>query len=254
MATSTIYRKSSKDHRSGGSRPLDGSLLSRAMRLLLALCLSLPLAAQQAQLTPFAEQKARALLRDHLPCLGCHELDGDGGRIAPSLTSVAQRRSAAYIEAMVADPQRVVPGAAMPRTLMPKATRDVVVALLTRGAAQGERLAERTVPGVPAMQAADLYVKWCAACHGARGGGDGPNAERLPVRPAVHSSSAAMSARSDDALFDAIAGGGSVMGKSARMPAFGATLSPAEIRSLVAYIRQLCACAGPSWSRDGKGS
>jgi mono/diheme cytochrome c family protein len=60
-----------------------------------------------------------------------------------------------------------------------------------------------------------------------------------------------MSVRSDDALFDAIAGGGAVMGKSARMPAFGATLAPAEIRSLVAYIRTLCACRGPAWSTDG---
>jgi mono/diheme cytochrome c family protein len=60
-----------------------------------------------------------------------------------------------------------------------------------------------------------------------------------------------MSMRSDDALFDAIGGGGAVMGKSARMPAFGATLSSAEIRALVAYIRALCACRAPAWSVDG---
>src|SRR5258705_13731655 len=84
-----------------------------------------------------------------------------------------------------------------------------------------------------------------------RGNGDGPNARYLPVPPAVHASAARMSLRPDDALFDAIAGGGAIMGKSPRMPAFGATLSPPEIRSLVAYIRALCACQGPAWSRDG---
>ena len=222
------------------------------MRLLVGLCLSFPLAAQQPSLTPFAEQKARALLRDQLPCLGCHELDGDGGQIAPSLTTVGQRRSAAYIAAMIADPQRVVPGAAMPRTAMTTATRDLIVAFLARGAAAGEPPPNRLTPTAPPQTSADLYAKWCASCHGARGAGDGPNAQRLPNRPAVHSSAAAMSVRPDDSLFDAIAAGGSVMGKSARMPAFGATLSPGEIRSLVAYIRQLCACAGPAWSTDGR--
>jgi mono/diheme cytochrome c family protein len=96
-----------------------------------------------------------------------------------------------------------------------------------------------------------LYSKWCASCHGARGEGDGVNARYLPTRPAVHASAAAMSARSDDALFDVIAAGGSAAGKSPRMPAFGATLSPAEIRALVAHIRELCRCEGPTWSRDG---
>ena len=41
-------------------------------------------------------------------------------------------------------------------------------------------------------------------------------------------------------------------GKSARMPAFGTTLSPAEIRLLVARIRALCGCSGPAWSRPAR--
>ena len=59
-----------------------------------------------------------------------------------------------------------------------------------------------------------------------------------------------MSARPDDSLFDTIAAGGAVMNRSPRMPAFGATLSAAEIRALVRHIRTLCRCEGPSWSRD----
>jgi mono/diheme cytochrome c family protein len=62
-----------------------------------------------------------------------------------------------------------------------------------------------------------------------------------------------MSARSDDALFDTIHGGGAIMNRSPRMPGYGATLTRAEIRSLVAYIRTLCACRGPSWSTPGDG-
>jgi mono/diheme cytochrome c family protein len=60
-----------------------------------------------------------------------------------------------------------------------------------------------------------------------------------------------MSARPDDALYDTIAGGGAIMNRSARMPAFGTTLSPAQIRALVRHIRTLCRCTGPAWSSDG---
>jgi hypothetical protein len=60
-----------------------------------------------------------------------------------------------------------------------------------------------------------------------------------------------MSLRSDDALFDAVSGGGAIMNRSPRMPAFGLVLAPAEIRSLVRHIRELCRCQGPAWSTDG---
>jgi cytochrome c553 len=178
--------------------------------------------------------------------------------MGPSLTTVADRRDAAYIRAIIEDPQRVVRGAAMPKTLMPATTRDLVIRYLTRNARTGTPLptaAAQSIltnpPSAGTRPSSILYQRWCASCHGQNGGGDGPNAKYLPVPPAIHNSAAQMSARSDDALFDAIAGGGAVMGKSVRMPAFGATLAPAEIRSLVAYIRALCACRGPTWSTDG---
>lgn len=134
---------------------------------------------------------------------------------------------------------------------MPAMTRDLVIRYLARNAATGATLAPapplRTVP----VPVASQYQRWCASCHGANGDGDGPNAKFLPVPPAKHTSAARMGARSDDALFDAIAGGGSVMGRSARMPAFGESIAPADIRALVLYIRAQCSCAGPAWSRDG---
>jgi hypothetical protein len=41
------------------------------------------------------------------------------------------------------------------------------------------------------------------------------------------------------------------MNRSPRMPAYGTTLTSAQILSLVRHIRSLCRCTGPSWSTDG---
>ena len=151
---------------------------------------------------------------------------------------------------MIDDPQRVVPGAAMPRPRLDSATRATIAAYLTRNAPDGSPPSPPATRPTPPADTPLLYRTWCAGCHGPTGAGDGPNAKYLPVPPAVHRDAAAMGKRPDDSLFDAIAGGGAVMGKSPRMPAFAGTLTPAEIRSLVGYIRTLCACTAPAWSRD----
>lgn len=106
-------------------------------------------------------------------------------------------------------------------------------------------------PPDPAAGAA-LYEASCAACHGVTGDGDGFNAPFLPVAPTVHADSAAMSLRPDDTLYDGIHAGGWILGKSHRMPAYGASLDDAQKRALVAHIRTLCRCLGPAWSRDGR--
>jgi mono/diheme cytochrome c family protein len=62
-----------------------------------------------------------------------------------------------------------------------------------------------------------------------------------------------MSKRADDTLFDGIYAGAWVLDGSPRMPAFGQLLATEDIRALVAYIRTLCSCQGPAWSRDGGG-
>lgn len=211
-----------------------------------------PAASDAQALSAFSKRKAEALLRDHLPCLGCHTLSGEGGTIGPDLTTVRQRRSAAYIAAIIADPQRVVAGSAMPKTPMPDETRSLIIRYFSQldGAAPDEPVpGGRPVPAA-APDGGRLYGRWCASCHGDTGRGDGPNASHMPVQPAAHSSREAMSARPDDSLYDTIAAGGAVMNRSPRMPAFGATLSSAEIRALVRHIRTLCRCEGPPWSRN----
>jgi mono/diheme cytochrome c family protein len=210
-------------------------------------------------LTPFEAAKAQTLLETRLPCLGCHTIDGRGGRIGPALDGVGSRLDARLIWRRLLDPRSVLPGTLMPKTPMDDATRSLLANYLS-----GKRVGGAAPPVTPAptpasasrvadtASAATLYAAHCAACHGDRGHGDGFNAPYLPVAPTAHASAVVMGAVTDDALFDVIAGGGRVLGKSPFMPAWGDMLSPAQIRLLVTYVRGLCQCEGPAWSRGGR--
>ena len=85
----------------------------------------------------------------------------------------------------------------------------------------------------------NLYVTYCAACHGDQGKGDGVAARSLPVKPADHTNGAVMSQLSDKYLTDIIAKGGGAVNKSGFMPAWGSSLNPKQVSDLVAYVRSL---------------
>jgi len=205
-------------------------------------------------LSAFDVAKAEWLIRNRLPCLGCHELGGEGGRIGPSLSGLKGQRTPDRVYSMIRDPQGVI----MPRVPMSQATLDLIASYLLQreptpptpptGPLASVAAPNTTQAGVPE----NLYARYCAPCHGVRGAGDGYNARFLPVRPTAHADSTYMSRRSDDALFDAIYAGGYVMNRSNRMPPFGHTLAREQIWSLVRYLRTLCRCEGPAWSRDNR--
>jgi len=211
-----------------------------------------PALSQPSALTPFQRQKAETLLQDGLSCLGCHRFRGKGGMLAPALDDVRARRDPAYIAAIVADPARTRPGVLMPRARMPLRDRALIIRYFGGDPAAGYTTSGATGASLPPSGETDparLYATWCAGCHGGAGQGNGPNAKFLPVAPARHADASLTGMRSDDWLFDMIAGGGAIMNRSARMPAFGGSLSPSDMRGLVRYIRSLCRCEGPAWSR-----
>jgi mono/diheme cytochrome c family protein len=92
------------------------------------------------------------------------------------------------------------------------------------------------------------YQIYCASCHGATGGGDGPVGKTLDPRPAKHNDGNYMNPLTDDYLFKVIKFGGASVGKSPMMAPLGGTLSDQQIRDVIAFVRTL---ANPPYHPKG---
>jgi mono/diheme cytochrome c family protein len=82
-----------------------------------------------------------------------------------------------------------------------------------------------------------VYDRECASCHGATGKGDGDDAAYFTTKPPDFTDPKVLAKRSDDFLSEVITGGGPAKGLSKDMPA--TKLSPADLKSVVVYLRQL---------------
>jgi high-affinity iron transporter len=91
-----------------------------------------------------------------------------------------------------------------------------------------------------ASAARDNFVAQCAKCHGDSGRGDGPAGATLATKPRNFSDCTRMAKESDERVFNAIKGGGGSVGLSKDMPPWGEAFEDAEIKGLVAYVRQFC--------------
>jgi len=87
-----------------------------------------------------------------------------------------------------------------------------------------------------ASRAERLYFGFCVNCHGADGRGSW-HALLFLIRPGDLSDGARLARESDRSLFDIIKYGGAPIGRPG-MPAFGVTLSDADIEALVVYLRE----------------
>ncbi len=83
-----------------------------------------------------------------------------------------------------------------------------------------------------------LYLTYCSGCHGESGKGNGPAARALQAKPANHTDATVMNQLSDKYLFDIITKGGSSVGKSPVMPAWG-NLKEKQVREIIGHIRTL---------------
>lgn len=92
-------------------------------------------------------------------------------------------------------------------------------------------------PRAGASRGEQLYLAFCAECHGVDGRGSWRAALFL-LRPGNLADAARMSQDSDQYLFDIVKHGGAPFGRPG-MPAFGAQLSDADVEAVVRYVRTL---------------
>jgi mono/diheme cytochrome c family protein len=101
-------------------------------------------------------------------------------------------------------------------------------------------------PGVPS-EGRVLFLHHCSPCHGAYGKGDGAFGEQLwkahQIRPRNLTDSTYLAAKTDRQLFATVSLGGGHFRKSAFMPAWAVTMTPAQIKSVVAYVREISGTA-----------
>ncbi len=79
----------------------------------------------------------------------------------------------------------------------------------------------------------EIYTKYCVACHGATGEGDGPAAAALTPRPSDLTDPERMSQVSDEELLAIIAEG------RGTMPGFSTQLSDEQISALLEFVRAM---------------
>ena len=85
----------------------------------------------------------------------------------------------------------------------------------------------------------EIYVQYCALCHGPQGKGDGSLSANLDPKPRNHTDGAYMNALSDAHLLKVIGDGGASVGLSPIMPPWKAILSAQQIQDLVGFVRTL---------------
>ena len=200
-----------------------------------------------APLSEFQANKVENLLTNHLSCLGCHMLNGAGGKVGPDLTNASSRLTDGYIKMAIDMPHMVMPESIMPKQNISKKTTSLLQSYLAMDRKPSESKYLSLEDNI--YKVSNGYVANCASCHGLKGKGDGFNAPYLPVEPGNLSDAKTISTRSDDTLYETLYNGGKIMKKHHFMPAWGLKLSHQEIVEHVNAIRKLCDCLPPQWSK-----
>jgi mono/diheme cytochrome c family protein len=94
-----------------------------------------------------------------------------------------------------------------------------------------------------------VFYQYCVWCHADSSPAGPSNRANLTPTPALMDDGAKLNGLSDEYLRNIITLGGSAMGKSPMMPAYGKTLSQQEIRAVIVFTR---AIAQPPYKRPAR--
>src|SRR2546429_9531774 len=103
--------------------------------------------------------------------------------------------------------------------------------------------------GYQQAQGKRVFYQYCVWCHADSTPAGPSNRSNLTPVPALLDDGATLNAESDEYLGNIITLGASASGKSAMMRPYGRTLSPEEIRSVIAFTR---AIAQPPYQPPGR--
>jgi mono/diheme cytochrome c family protein len=197
-------------------------------------------------LSTFTEQEAQfgAVIFKQYSCIGCHQIKEDGkkigGPISANLYDSGNRYNLDWWTAFAANPQNFTPhsGEYLADISMLGA-RYIIGYLMTLGVDDFkyfEPWNAEPFQKADVKRGATVYRQYCVQCHGAKGEGDGPGADGLTPKPAVHAKMA-LNDFPIDYLYNLVYHGGKTVGKSPNMPDWGMTIGEQGVADVITYMR-----------------
>ncbi len=103
--------------------------------------------------------------------------------------------------------------------------------------------------GYQESQGKRVFYLYCVWCHADASPAGPSNRSNLTPVPPLMNDGEKLNQESDEFMQNIITLGGSALGKSAMMPPYGKTLSPEEIKAVIAFTR---AIAQPAYQKPGR--
>jgi mono/diheme cytochrome c family protein len=102
-----------------------------------------------------------------------------------------------------------------------------------------DRFAKSRSLGYQQAQGKRVFYRYCVWCHAEASPAGPSNRSNLSPVPALMNDGSVLNAQSDEYLQNIITLGGSAMGKSGMMPPYGRTLTPDDIKAIIAFTRAI---------------
>lgn len=103
--------------------------------------------------------------------------------------------------------------------------------------------------GYQESQGKRIFYQYCVWCHADASPAGPSNRSNVTPTPPLMNDGEKLNGESDEFMQNIITLGGSALGKSAMMPPYGKTLTPDEVKAVIAFTR---AIAQPPYQKPGR--